>query len=68
MGAEMLVEALLALLIPTFLLLGLTALVATGRLRWTPSAEWLLARQNRLWMGGVIALAAAGAAVALSRN
>ena len=68
MGAEMLVEALLALLIPTFLLLGLTALVATGRLRWTTSAEWLLARQNQLWMGGVIALASAGAAVALSRN
>ena len=64
----MLVQALLALLIPTLLLLGLTASVATGRLRWSSSAEWLLARQNRLWMGGIIALAAAGAVAALSRN
>ena len=61
-------QALLALLIPTLLLLGLTAFVATGQLRWTTCAEWLLARQNRLWMGGVVALAAAGAVAALSRN
>ena len=56
-----------AVLLSAVLLLGLTSLLASGRLSLTVKAQWLLARQNSIWMGGVIVLAAAGAVYAMSR-
>ena len=60
-------QMLLALVVPVVLLVGLTALLATGRLAFSRNAQWLLARQNSIWMAGIVALAAAAAVVALKR-
>ncbi len=56
-----------ALLLPMALLVGLTALVASGRLSFSRNAAWLLARQNTIWMAGMVAIAAAAVVVALQR-
>ena len=60
-------QLVLALLLPVALLLGLTALVASGRLSFSRNAAWLLARQNTIWMAGIVAIAAAAVVVALQR-
>ena len=60
-------QLVLALLLPVALLVGLTALVAIGRLSFSRNAAWLLARQNTIWMAGIVAIAAAAMVVALQR-
>ena len=60
-------QLVLALLLPVALLVGLTALVASGRLSFSRNAAWLLARQNTIWMAGIVAIAAAAMVVALQR-
>ena len=60
-------QLLLALVIPAVLLVGLTALLASGRLAFSRNAQWLLARQNTIWMAGIVALAAAAMVGALQR-
>ena len=60
-------QLLLAVVVPMVLLVGLTALLASGRLELSRSAQWLLARQNTIWMAGIVALAAAAMVVALQR-
>lgn len=60
-------QLVLALLLPVVLLVGFTALVASGRLTFSRDAAWLLARQNTIWMAGIVAIAAAAAVVALQR-
>ena len=55
----------LALAVPVALLVGFTALLATGRLSISRNAAWLLVRQGSIWMAGIVALAAAAAVVAL---
>ena len=60
-------QLVLALLLPVALLLGLTALVASGRLSFSRNAAWLLARQNTIWMAGIVAIAAAAVVAALQR-
>ena len=62
-------QLVLALVVPVVLLVGFTALLATGRLSISRNAAWLLERQGSIWMAGIIALAAAAAAavVALQR-
>ena len=61
------VQFFLALLVPGVLLVLLTALLATGRFSFSKNADWLLARQNSIWMTGIVTIAAAAAAVALQR-
>ena len=56
-----------ALLLPMALLVGLTALVASGRLSFSRNAAWLFARQNTIWMAGIVAIATAAVVVALQR-
>ena len=56
-----------ALMLPVVLLVGLTALLATGRLSFSRNAAWLLERQSNIWMIGIVALAAAAAVLALQR-
>ena len=58
-------QLLLALLLPALLLVGLTYLVSTGRLRFSPGALSLLAQRREIWMVGIIALVTAGAIKAL---
>ena len=60
-------QLLLAVVVPIVLLVGLTALLASGRLVLSRKAQWLLARQNTIWMAGIVALAAAAMVVALQR-
>ena len=60
-------ELFLALFVPVVLLLGLTAMLATGRLTFSEKAAWLLARPNTIWMAGVVAMATAAVMVALRR-
>ena len=60
-------QLLLAVVVPMVLLVGLTALLASGRLVLSRKAQWLLARQNTIWMAGIVALAAAAMVVALQR-
>lgn len=62
-------QLVLALVVPVVLLVGFTALLATGRLSISRNAAWLLERQGSIWMAGIVALAAAAAAavVALQR-
>ena len=60
-------QLLLALVVPVVLLVGLTGLLATGRLALSRNAAWLLARQNTIWMAGIVALAAAAVVVAMQR-
>ena len=60
-------QLFLALVVPVVLLVGLTALLVTGRLALSRNATWLLARQNTLWMAGIVALAAAAVVVAMQR-
>ena len=57
----------LALVVPVVLLVGLTALLATGMLSFSRNAAWLLERQSNMWMTGIVALAAAAAVFALQR-
>ena len=61
------VQLLLALLVPGVPVVLLTALLATGRLSFSQNAAWLLARQNSIWMTGIVTIAAAAAVVALQR-
>ena len=58
-------QLFLALVLPALLLVGLTVLLSTGRLRFSSSALSLLAKQRELWMVGIIALVTAGAVKAL---
>ena len=58
-------QLFLALVLPALLLVGLTYLLSTGRLRFSSSALSLLAKQRELWMVGIIALVTAGAIKAL---
>ena len=60
-------QLFLALVVPVVLLVGLTALLATGRLSFSRNAAWLLKRQSSIWMTGIVALAAAAAVLALQR-
>ena len=60
-------QLLLAVVVPMVLLVGLTALLASGRLELSRNAQWLLACQNTIWMAGIVALAAAAMVVALQR-
>lgn len=60
-------QLIAAVLLPAILLLGLTFLLATGRLSLTAKAQWLLALQNSIWMGGVVALIAAGSVYIMGR-
>jgi uncharacterized membrane protein YqjE len=57
----MALQLLLALVLPMALLVGLTVLIASGRLSLNQTAVWFLARQNRIWMSGVVVLTAAAA-------
>ena len=59
-------QLVLALVVPVVLLVGFTALLATGRLSISRNAAWWLERQGSIWMAGIVALAAA-AVVALQR-
>ena len=54
-------QLFLALVLPALLLVGLTYLLSTGRLRFSSSALSVLAKQRELWMVGIIALVTAGA-------
>ena len=58
-------QLFLALALPALLLVGLTYLLSTGRLRFSSSALSLLAKQRELWMVGIIALVTAGAIKAI---
>ena len=58
-------QLFLALVLPALLLVGLTHLLSTGRLRFSSSALSLLAKQRELWMVGIIALVTAGAIKAI---
>ena len=58
-------QLFLALVLPALLLVGLTVLLSTGRLRFSSSALSLLAKQRELWMVGIIALVTAGAIKAI---
>ena len=60
-------QLLLAVVVPVVLLVGLTALLSTGRLSFSRNAAWLLERQSSIWMTGIVALAAAAAALVLQR-
>ena len=60
-------QLLLAVVVPMVLLVGLTALLASGRWVLSRNAQWVLARQNTIWMAGIVALAAAAVVVALQR-
>ena len=60
-------QLFLALVVPVVLLVGITALISTGRLSFSRNAAWLLERQNSIWMIGIVALAAAAAVLALQR-
>ena len=60
-------QLVLALVVPVVLLVGFTALFATGRFSISRNATWLLERQGSIWMAGIVALAAATAVVALKR-
>ena len=57
----------LALVVPVVLLVGLTALLATGMLSFSRNAAWLLEHQSSIWMTGIVAIAAAAAVIALQR-
>ena len=61
----MLQSLLMALVVPALLLIGLTYLVSSGRLRFSSAALLLLSRRREIWMVGIIALVAAGAIKAL---
>ena len=61
----MLQSLLIALLGPALLLIGLTYLVSTGRLRFSSAALSLLSKRQEIWRVGIIALVAAGAIKAL---
>ena len=63
----MAMQLLFAVVLPIVLLVGLTALIASGRLTLNHTAVWVLARQNRIWMGGIVALTAAAAIYASRR-
>ena len=63
----MVMQLFLALVVPVVLLVGLTALVTTGRLSFSRNVAWLLERQSSIWMTGIVALAAAAAVLALQR-
>ena len=54
-------QLFVALVLPTLLLLALTYLLSSGRLRFSSSALSVLAKQRELWMVGIIALVTAGA-------
>ena len=60
-------QLFLALVVPVVLLVGLTALLATGRLLFSRNTALLLERQGGIWMTGIVALAAAAAVFALQR-
>ena len=61
----MLQSLLMALGVPALLLIGLTYLVSSGRLRFSSAALSLLSRRREIWMVGIIALVASGAIKAL---
>ena len=49
-------QLVLALVVPVVLLVGFTALLATGRLSISRNAAWLLERQGSIWMAGIVPL------------
>ena len=55
-------QLVLALVVPVILLVGFTALLATGRLSIPRNAACLLGCQGSIWMAGILALAAAAMA------
>ena len=61
----MTLQMLFALLVPAVLFVGLTYLLSTGRLRFSPGALSLLVQRREIWMVGIIALVTAGAIKAL---
>ena len=61
----MLQSLLMALVVPALLLIGLTYLVSSGRLRFSSAALSLLSGRREIWMVGIIALVASGAIKAL---
>ena len=61
----MTLQFLLAVVLPTVLLLGLTALLTTGHLTFSRFSLRLLSHQRGIWMTGIVALAAIGAIKAL---
>ncbi|MCB4428189.1 hypothetical protein FZX09_05130 [Synechococcus sp. MU1643] len=60
-------QLFLALVVSVVLLVGLTALLATGSLSFSRNAAWLLERQSNVWMTGIVSLASAAAVLALQR-
>ena len=58
---------LLVLVLPALVLVGLTILISSGRLRFSSRASTLLAQQREIWMLGIIAIVTAGAIKALMR-
>ena len=60
-------QLFLALVVPVVLLVGFTALLATGGLSISRNAAWFLERQGSIWMAGIVALASAAAVVTLQR-
>ena len=60
-------QLVLVLLVPVVLLVGFTALLATGTLSISRKAAWFLERKGSIWMAGIVALAAAAVVVALQR-
>ena len=60
-------QLFLALVVPVVLLVGLTALLTTGRLSFSRNAAWLLERQVGMRMTGIVALAAPAVMLALQR-
>ena len=61
----MLQTLLLVLVLPALVLVGLTVLISSGRLRFSSRAITLLAQQREIWMLGIIAIVTAGAIKAL---
>ena len=61
----MTLQFLLAVVLPTVLLLGLTALLTTGHLTFSRFSLRLLSHQRGIWVTGIVTLAAIGAIKAL---
>ena len=62
-----LLQLLLAVVVPMVLLVGLTALLASGRLVLSRGRSMAFGTSNTIWMAGIVAFAAAAMVVALQR-